>query len=244
MRYKIELAYKGTNFHGWQRQPNATSVQEVLENAFKLIFKDNIELTGCGRTDTGVHAKYYIAHFDSNLKYSKEQVYKLNSFLNNDIVIFNIEETSDCFHARFDAVWREYEYLICIRKDPFLTEFSWQIKFMPDMEKMILAANQLFNYIDFTSFSKLHSDVKTNNCKILKTEFTLDGHIIKFNIRADRFLRNMVRAIIGTLIDVGSGKITVEDFCRIIESRDRSQAGQSAPAQGLHLINVCYSKDV
>ncbi|HOK38344.1 MAG: tRNA pseudouridine(38-40) synthase TruA [Bacteroidales bacterium] len=244
MRYKIELAYKGTNFHGWQRQPNATSVQEVLENAFKLIFKDNIELTGCGRTDTGVHAKYYLAHFDSNLKYSKDQVYKLNSFLNNDIVIFNIEETSDDFHARFDAVWREYEYLICIRKDPFLNEFSWQIKFMPDIEKITLAANQLLNYNDFTSFSKLHTDVKTNNCKILKAEFTLDRHIIKFNIRADRFLRNMVRAIVGTLIDVGSGKITVEDFCRIIESRDRSQAGQSAPAQGLHLIYVCYSKDV
>jgi tRNA pseudouridine38-40 synthase len=149
MRYKIELAYKGTNFHGWQRQPNATSVQEVLENAFKLIFKDNIELTGCGRTDTGVHAKYYLAHFDSNLKYSKDQVYKLNSFLNNDIVIFNIEETSDDFHARFDAVWREYEYLICIRKDPFLNEFSWQIKFMPDIEKITLAANQLLNYNDF-----------------------------------------------------------------------------------------------
>lgn len=244
MRYKIELAFRGTNFHGWQRQPNATSVQEVLENAFKLIFKDNIELTGCGRTDTGVHAKYYLAHFDSNLKYSKEQVFKLNSFLNNDIVIFNIEETSDNFHARFDAVWREYEYLICTRKDPFLTEFSWQIKLMPDIEKMILAANQLFNYNDFTSFSKLHTDVKTNNCKILKAEFSLDGHIIKFNIRANRFLRNMVRAIVGTLIDVGSRKITVEDFCRIIESSDRSLAGQSAPAQGLHLINVCYSKDV
>ncbi len=244
MRYKIELAFRGTNFHGWQRQPNATSVQEVLENAFKLIFKDNIELTGCGRTDTGVHAKYYLAHFDSNLKYSKEQVFKLNSFLNNDIVIFNIEETSDNFHARFDAVWREYEYLICTRKDPFLTEFSWQIKLMPDIEKMILAANQLFNYNDFTSFSKLHTDVKTNNCKILKAEFSLDGHIIKFNIRANRFLRNMVRAIVGTLIDVGSRKITVEDFCHIIESSDRSLAGQSAPAQGLHLINVCYSKDV
>lgn len=240
MRYKLELAYKGTNYHGWQLQPNAISVQQTIEEAFTLIFKDSIELTGCGRTDTGVHARYYVAHFDSDFNYNENQIFKLNSYLPKDIVILNIQKTNNNFHARFDAAWREYEYLITTRKDPFLLEFSWQLKFFPDIYKMQLAADKLYDYNDFTSFSKLHTDTKTNLCKIYLAQFSQDQHIIKFNIRADRFLRNMVRAIIGTLVDVGSGKIKIDDFCKIIESKNRALSGQSAPASGLSLVNIYY----
>lgn len=240
MKYKIELAYKGTNYHGWQRQPNATTVQQIIEEAFEIIFKDKIEIIGCGRTDTGVHARYFVAHFASENEYTDKQVCKLNSYLPNDIVIFSIKKTTDAFHARYDALWREYEYIITTRKDPFLTEFSWQLKFCPDIEKMNLAVCKLFDYTDFTSFSKLHTDTITNNCKILEAQFNAENHIIKFNIKADRFLRNMVRAIVGTLIDVGANKLNIDDFCSIIEARNRSLAGQSAPAKGLSLINIGY----
>ena len=240
MRYKLSLCYKGTNYHGWQRQPNAISVQQVLEDSINLIFRDNVEITGCGRTDTGVHARYYVAHFDSGLVYDNSSVSKLNRYLPNDISIFSIEKTEDDFHARFSAKERSYEYVISLRKDPFLIGYSWQLQNNLQTDIMQDAIGKLFNYSDFTSFSKLHTDVTNNNCKIIAAEVVREDNKILIRISADRFLRNMVRAIVGTLVEVGREKISVEEFCRIIEAQDRSEAGQSVPAAGLFLVDVTY----
>ncbi len=241
MRYIIELAYRGTNFHGWQRQPNAITVQESLEDAMTTLLREQIVLTGCGRTDTGVHAKKYYAHFDSDKNFNPDEIVnKLNSIVGNEIAVCRIEQTHADFHARFDAVRRIYHYRIMRKKSPFDNEYSWLIHHALDVEAMQMAANKLFDYKDFTSFSKLHTDVATNNCEVYRAEFVeIDNELI-FIISADRFLRNMVRAIIGTLVDVGRGKITVDDFAKIIEQKNRCTAGQSAPAQGLSLFDVVY----
>ena len=240
MRYKIELSYNGKNFYGWQRQQNSTTVQQTIEDAFELIFKEKIEIVGCGRTDTGVHAKYYVAHFDSNFKYDHSCIYKLNRFLKNDISIFSISEINNNFHARFSAKNRTYEYYINIEKNPFNTEFSYYIPQKLNIKLMKDAMLKLFNYKDFTSFSKLHTDVKTNNCEIKKAEIIEKNNDIIIRITSDRFLRNMVRAIVGTLIEVGKGKKTVEDFCKIIESKNRNFAGQSVPPHALFLVDIEY----
>lgn len=242
-RYFIELAYKGTNFHGWQIQPNANSVQETLEKALSLMLKSEVQLTGCGRTDTGVHAKYFVAHF--NLSHELQQperlAYKLNSYLAYDIVIFSITPVDPDLHARFSAVEREYEYHLMTVKDPFLTETTHYIHFIPDYKRMNRAAKLLLEHSDFTSFSKLHTDVKTNNCKILKAEWIKEGDDYwVFKIRADRFLRNMVRAIVGTLLEVGRNRLTEEGFNEVILSKNRSNAGMSVPGTGLFLSDVSY----
>lgn len=241
MRYKIELAYNGSGFHGWQKQINAISVQETIENALSLLISEKVVITGCGRTDTGVHAKYFAAHFDSSTKINSDEIVrKLNAFLGNEIVIYKISKTSDDFHARFSAKSRTYMYFIRTEKDPFGYSYSWNIFFDLNIDKMREAGQKLLDYTDFTCFSKLHTDVKTHNCKILNVRLIRTGMGIVFIITADRFLRNMVRAIVGTLVEVGKNRISVEDFCRIIESKDRSKAGQSAPAQGLFLMDVRY----
>ncbi len=243
-RYFIYLAYNGTNFHGWQIQPNGISVQETLERAFSLLLGEAIAVTGAGRTDTGVHAKLMVAHFDVSQPVIDIQslVGKLNSFLPKDIVIKKIELVPNDKHARFDAVSRTYEYHVCTTKNPFCYHFSYRLFESINFEVMNEAAERLHQYTDFTSFSKLHTDVKTNNCKIKFAEWKQksDDEWV-FTIEADRFLRNMVRAIVGTLLEVGKGKISVNDFCKIIENKNRCKAGSSVPANGLFLVDVKYN---
>ena len=241
MRYFIELSYKGTNYHGWQIQPDASSVQEEITKALATILQEKILLVGAGRTDAGVHASQMFAHVDTVKKLTDDYVHKLNAILPNDIVIKSIKEVSDDTHARFDAVSRTYEYKILLGRDPFLLETTWQLHQKNlQIEKMNEAANLLFKYEDFESFSKVKTDVNTFNCTIMKAVWTLEDKHLIFHIKANRFLRNMVRAIVGTLIEVGLGKKTVEDFRKIIESKKRSEAGLSVPAKGLFLTEVCY----
>jgi len=240
-RYFIQLSYKGTNFHGWQFQPNAKTIQEELETAFALIFRTKTEITGAGRTDTGVHAKFYVAHFETNIEFDLEKIVgKLNSMISKDISIFKIFEVENKAHSRFDALSRTYEYHIHFVKNPFLREFSTFIYSKLDIDKMNQASAELFNFEDFTSFSKLHTDVKTNNCKIYKAEWQTNNNGLIFTIEADRFLRNMVRAIVGTLIEIGKNKIQIEDFKNIIAQKNRNKAGMSMPAEGLFLCDIKY----
>jgi len=240
MRYKIELSYVGTNFHGWQKQPNAISVQQTIEEAILILFKQTIELTGCGRTDTGVHAKFFVAHFDADIEFDNNHIFRLNCYLPKSISIISIEKTENNFHARFNAKSRSYQYIITTKKSPFLVGFSWYIPFNLDVGIMNEASSLLLNYTDFSSFSKLHTDVKNNNCKIIEAEFQENHNLLIFRITANRFLRNMVRAIIGTIVEIGRKKINIEDLKNIIESKNRCLAGQSAPADGLYLTNVQY----
>ncbi len=245
-RYFIELAYKGANFHGWQFQPNAVTVQECLEKALSVITRESIAVTGAGRTDTGVHASYFVAHFDAsktNLDHP-DWVYKLNSFLGSDIVVFYISKVHPEAHARFDAASRTYQYHLNLIKDPFVIETSWYFFRQPDLVKMNEASKILFEYTDFTSFSKLHTDVKTNNCTIYQAEWTQYGSDVVFTVKADRFLRNMVRALVGTILEVGLGKIDLNAFRRIIEQKDRGAAGLSVPAHGLFLTDVEYPESI
>jgi tRNA pseudouridine38-40 synthase len=241
LRYFIELSYKGTNYHGWQIQPDASSVQEEITKALATILQEKILLVGAGRTDAGVHASQMFAHVDTVKKLTDDYVHKLNAILPNDIVIKSIKEVSDDTHARFDAVSRTYEYRILLGRDPFLLETTWQLHQKNlQIEKMNEAANLLFKYEDFESFSKVKTDVNTFNCTIMKAVWTLEDKHLIFHIKANRFLRNMVRAVVGTLLEVGLGKKTVEDFRKIIESKKRSEAGLSVPAKGLFLTEVCY----
>lgn len=242
MRYFIKFSYKGTNYHGWQIQPNDISVQSVLTDAMSLVFRFQVELIGAGRTDAGVHAVNMIAHFDLpfEIEDSSKIVYRLNSLLPKDISIESIFEVEDSMHARFSAKSRTYKYYVSTKKSPFDDEFSARITFALDEEKMNEAAQTLFDYTDFTSFSKVHTDVKTNNCKIYHANWDRQGDYLVFTIKADRFLRNMVRAIVGTLIEVGKGAISVEEFRNIIESKNRCAAGMSVPAKGLFLVDVEY----
>ncbi|RYJ45143.1 tRNA pseudouridine(38-40) synthase TruA [Flavobacterium beibuense] len=241
MRYFIEFAYNGKNYHGWQYQPHSISVQEVLNKALSTLLKQPIDVTGAGRTDTGVHAKQMYAHFDYDSVINSDFLtQKLNSFLPKDIVVYRLIPLHDDAHARFDATSRTYEYHIHTFKDAFIGEGSW-FHFHPlDMDKMNEAAKILFEYKDFKCFSKTHTDVRTFNCVIMEANWKKEGNNLVFTVAADRFLRNMVRAIVGTLVNVGLGKITLQDFREIIESRDRNKAGFSVPAHGLYLTKVAY----
>ena len=241
MRYFIELSYKGTNYHGWQIQPNAISVQEQITKAINTITQENIQLVGAGRTDAGVHAIQMFAHFDTENKLTDNYVRKFNSILPNDIVIKSLKMVLDTTHARFDAISRSYEYRILLVRDPFYLETTWQLyQKKLQIDVMNKAAEILFEFEDFESFSKVKTDVKTFNCTITKATWILQGDHLTFHITANRFLRNMVRAIVGTLIEVGTGKISLADFRKIIESKNRSEAGLSVPAKGLFLTEVCY----
>lgn len=242
MRYFIKLAYNGAEYHGWQSQPNAVSVQETIEECLATIMRQDIKITGAGRTDAGVNAAVMFAHFDfeGNIPDTRVLVNRLNALLGKNIAIYDIFEVYDDAHARFDATARTYKYFVHTEKSPFLYPFSWKATSRLDFERMNEAATHLLNYTDFTSFSKLHTDVATNNCKITHARWEREGEQWVFTITADRFLRNMVRAIVGTLIEVGRGKITVEEFCRIIEKKDRCSAGTSMPGNALFLWNVKY----
>jgi tRNA pseudouridine38-40 synthase len=225
-RYFIKLAYDGTNYHGWQSQDNAVTVQSELEKALSTILSEEIEVTGAGRTDTGVHAREYFAHFDlpENVEKTKTDtiLYSLNAVLPEDITAFLIFPVKNETHARFTAISRTYKYYISRKKNPFFNKYSWNIYGELVLNKMNEASKILFEYIDFTSFSKLHTDVKTNNCKIMQAEWSEENNMLVFTVKADRFLRNMVRAIVGTILDVGKNKISLDDFRKIIENKNRS----------------------
>lgn len=241
MRYFLEFAYKGTNYHGWQYQPNATSVQETLTKAISTILKTEIELVGAGRTDSGVHAKQMFAHFNYDLEIDVPYLsHKLNSFLPKDIAVLDFHKVHDEAHARFDAKKRTYEYHIHTKKDVFESDNSWYNQHDLNVDKMNEACKILFNYIDFECFSKVHTDVNTFNCTIFEANWTRVENRLVFTISAGRFLRNMVRAIVGTMINIGLEKISLQDFIQIIESKDRNKAGFSVPAHGLYLTKVEY----
>ena len=242
MRFFITLSFDGTNYHGWQIQPNSDSVQQRLQEALSTLLRQPIEVVGAGRTDTGVHARMMVAHFDwEELIDGKQLAYKLNKFLPQDIAVQEVRLVDEEKHARFSATSRTYHYFIHMRKDPFLQAYSWQVPFKLDFEKMNEAAKVLLEYKDFTSFSKVNTDTKTNLCDVKEAfweEIAPDRW--RFTITANRFLRNMVRAIVGTLVEVGRGRLSPEDVRRIIEAKDRCSAGESVPAKGLFLVDIKY----
>ncbi|QNJ96818.1 tRNA pseudouridine synthase A [Constantimarinum furrinae] len=245
LRYFIEIAYNGKNYHGWQIQPDAISVQEVIERSLSTLLRKEIKVTGAGRTDTGVHAKQLFAHFDyDEIADVSALIFRLNSFLPKDISVLHIYKVQADAHARFDAVEREYQYFIGLQKDPFLNELVYEVHLEPDMETMNQAAKILFDHKDFQCFSRSKTDVKTYHCVIKSAGWERNEDTLVFTIAADRFLRNMVRAIVGTLLEVGYHKITLEEFQKIIEHKDRTKAGASAPAHGLYLTRVQYPKDI
>lgn len=245
-RYFIYLAYNGENYCGWQIQPNGVSVQETLEKALATLLRTPITIVGAGRTDAGVHARMMAAHFD----YESENIdlsllsKKLNSILPKDISIYNIVEVKPDAHARFDATSRLYRYYITTEKDPFLHHLKYKVHGDLDIDKMNACANILFEYEDFTSFSKLHTDVKTNNCTIMEAQWVKEGNDYIFTIKANRFLRNMVRSIVGTLLETGKGKIDPEGMRRIIEAKDRGEAGTSVPGHALFLEEIEYNNEI
>ena len=244
MRYFITLSYDGTRYHGWQIQPNGDSIQQRLQEALSTLLRQPVEVVGAGRTDTGVHARKMVAHFDfSPFKGELEGVlaYKLNKLLPQDIAVQEVRQVPDDMHARFSATSRTYHYFIHTYKDPFLRDYSWQIPFKLDFEKMNEAAQVLLEYKDFTSFSKVNTDTKTNLCDIKEAywEEVATGQW-RFTITANRFLRNMVRAIVGTLVEVGRGRISIEEVRQIIETKDRCSAGESVPGKGLFLVDIQY----
>lgn len=246
-RYFIYISYKGTSYHGWQIQPNSVTVQKVLDEALSIILNEEIATLGAGRTDTGVHATFFCAHFDSfaaELNTNKKLIYKLNRYLPEDISVNAIKKVVPESNARFSAASRSYKYYISRIKDPFFVNSSWYLHGPIDIEKMNLACTLLKQYSDFTSFSKLHSNAKNNICKIYDASWEEADNRLVLYIRANRFLRNMVRAIVGTMIDVGLGKITIMQFEEIIIAKDRCKAGKSAPAKGLFLVDIEYPEEI
>lgn len=239
----MHLAYQGAAYAGWQRQPNGMSVQQVIEEKLSLLFRQETAITGCGRTDSGVHASNYYAHFDIeagdpvNLQ---ENTRKLNAMLPRDIVIFSIFKVEHDLHARFSATSRTYEYFMLTRKDPFRRDTAWLLPYQVDFEKMSEACEIIKSKNDFTSFAKLHASSTNNICHVSECIITRDENIIIFRISADRFVRNMVRALVGTVVDVGRGKISAEQFDGIFEASDRNAASMSAPAHGLFLTKIAY----
>ena len=241
LRYFIEFAYNGTHYHGWQYQPNAISVQETLNTVFSTLLQEKIDIVGAGRTDTGVHASQMFGHFDTDKELdTKKLIYKANAFLPKDIVVYRIIKVADEAHARFDATSRTYHYHISSQKNVFDNGLTWHYHHELDLEAMNTAAKILLDFNDFECFSKSNTDVFTYNCKITEAYWKKENNTLIFTITADRFLRNMVRAIVGTLVNVGLHKISTADFITIIESKSRKKAGFSVPAQGLFLTNVTY----
>lgn len=253
MRYFITFSYDGTCYHGWQIQPNGVSVQEVLQNALSTLLRTSIAVVGAGRTDAGVHARMMVAHFDIVKQDSDcvcpaaskidcgQLVYKLNKILPHDIAIQKVERVADDLHARFSATSRTYHYFIHTNKDPFLRAYSWQIYGMLDFRKMNEAAHILMDYRDFTSFSKVNTDTKTNLCTITEAHWDeIEPGVWRFTITANRFLRNMVRAIVGTLVEVGRGKLSLDGFKKVIEEQNRCSAGESVPGNALFLVDIKY----
>jgi tRNA pseudouridine38-40 synthase len=243
-RFFLEFSYAGTAYHGWQRQPNALSVQEVMEEALALLLKQQTPLTAAGRTDTGVHAKQMFAHFDADTTDLEQLIFRLNQFLPNDIAVIRIREVKPRAHARFDALSRTYEYHLNNFKSPFVQDMSYGLYQPLDVEQMNKAASILLEYEDFECFSKAHTDVKTFLCTISKAVWEKSETGLVFTITANRFLRNMVRAIVGTLIEIGLGKKNIQEMHTVIESKNRSLAGYSVPAEGLFLTHIEYPNSI
>ena len=247
MRYFVKLSFNGASFHGWHKQPGDDSVQQCLEQHFSTFLRQKVQFTGAGRTDAGVHAKNYVAHadmlIDQNLNLN-DFIYKMNKFLPDEIVIHDVMPVQPGAHARFDALSRTYQYYISTEKDPFFSDLSYFHTTPLDMEVMNKAAELLKGHKDFKSFSKTGTDVKSYMCNIYEAYWKREHNRLIFVIRADRFLRNMVRAIVGTLIDVGRGYLAPEDLKDIIEARDRQKAGTSVPGHGLFLVNISYPGDI
>lgn len=242
MRYFITFSYDGTAYHGWQIQPHSLSVQEELQKAMSILLRKPMEVVGAGRTDTGVHARKMVAHFDYNEEVDCPQlVYKLNKLLPRDIAVQQVEPVAEDMHARFSAKSRTYHYFVHMGKNPFLRSYSWQVYGNIDFELMNQAASVLMEYKDFTSFSKVNTDTKTNDCTITEAHWDRVGEDQWcFTITANRFLRNMVRAIVGTLMEVGRGRMTIEQLRRVIDAKDRCCAGDSVPGNALFLVQVKY----
>lgn len=244
-RYFLELAYKGTRYHGWQIQKNAHSVQSELENGISTLLGEPTSIMGSGRTDTGVHASQQFAHFDASKELiERDFIKKLNAIIPKDISVYSLKRVKEDAHTRFDALWRSYIYKVNLRKNPFEQEYSWLYYKSPDIEKMNDAASILMRYDDFQCFSKVRTDVTHFNCKIKEAYWEQIDQQLLFHITANRFLRGMVRAIVGTLIDVGTSNLNIEQFIAILESKDRTQAKSSAPAHGLYLCKIIYPENL
>ncbi len=239
-RYFMYLAYNGTNYCGWQIQPNGLSIQEVIEKSLATLLRISTPIVGAGRTDAGVHARQMMAHFEAEVPDIALLTNKLNRILPNDIVIYKIVRVKEDAHARFDATSRLYRYYLTTQKDPFMYPYKYKVHGNIDVEMMNKCSQVLFEYIDFTSFSKLHTDVKTNDCKITCAQWKQEGQDYIFTIQANRFLRNMVRAIVGTLLEAGRGKLDEAGMRRIIEAKDRNVAGFSVPGNALFLEEIDY----
>jgi tRNA pseudouridine38-40 synthase len=242
-RYFIYLSYNGANYCGWQNQPNGVSVQQKIEESLQILLRRPVAITGAGRTDAGVHARMMVAHFDWDGVFI-ELTDKLNRILPPDISIQKIIQVQPEAHARFDAISRTYQYYVSFHKDPFDYPFHYRLNRPLNFDLMNKAASVLLEYTDFTSFSKLHTDVKTNLCRIIQAGWKQTGDIWVFTITADRFLRNMVRAIVGTLFDVGLGKLSIEGFREVIEVKNRTKAGTSVPGNALFLTNIDYPSNI
>ena len=251
-RYFLHMAYDGTNYCGWQIQPDCRTVQQVMEEAIGTMLRHHVNLTGAGRTDTGVHASSFVAHFDTRdpidrrpeYQSLEQWVFRLNRFLPADIAVFNAKEVPDDLHARFSATYRTYHYHICTSKPLFNRLYCHHLHAPLDLAAIRECCRLILEIRDFTSFSKLHTDVKTNNCHVIQAEWISVENGYRFEIKADRFLRNMVRSLVGTLLEVGSGKLDAEGFKEVVEARDRGRAGQSVPARGLFLVDVGYDPPV
>lgn len=243
-RYFLKLSYNGKRYHGWQCQKNSNTVQQTLNDALTMMLRYPVNLTGAGRTDTGVHALEYYAHFDAENEITSPEleklIFRLNSYLPKDIVLYDIFPVTSKIHARYTAISRTYQYYISVCKNPFRYEFAHYRFGKIDLKLMNLGGEVLTQYSDFTSFSKVDTDTKTNICKVYSASWEMVDQELVFTIKADRFLRNMVRAIVGTLLELGTGKLSLEDLKKIIESKNRSEAGDSVPACGLYLVNIEY----
>jgi len=247
LRYFIYISYKGTSYHGWQVQPNSVTVQKILDEALSVVLNEKISTIGAGRTDTGVHALVFCAHFDSkttDLETSEKIIFRLNCYLPEDISVFSIKKVVADANARYSAISRTYKYYISRTKDPFFSNSSWYLHADVDISIMNEASKILSGHSDFTSFSKLHSGTKTNICRIYFAIWEIQENRFIFTIKADRFLRNMVRAIVGTMIELGTGKMNLEKFEEVILAKDRCRAGKSAPAKGLFLIEIEYPDEI
>ncbi len=245
MRYFIRLSFDGTRYHGWQMQPNGVSVQEVLERSLATLLRQDVKVTGAGRTDAGVHARLMVAHFDAEGLDCPQLVYKLNKLLPEDIAVSLIEPVSEAMHARFSALSRTYHYHVHLRKLPFLRGYSLRLFGQIDFPKMNEAAQLLLGTHDFTSFSKLSTDTKTSLCTVTQALWEeTEPDVWRFVITANRFLRNMVRAIVGTLLEVGRGRMSIEEFSEVMAKHDRCSAGESVPACGLFLVDIQYPQEL
>lgn len=246
MRYFIYLSYDGTAYHGWQIQPHDMSVQQCFNESLTTLLRHKVEVTGAGRTDTGVHADVMVAHFDYGTPIDCAQLkHKLNRILPRDIAVHNVVPVKNEAHARFSAKARTYHYFVYTEKSPFHRHYAARLFFTPDYELMNRACKILLSVNDFTSFSKLHTDAKTNICHVSNARWCqVEGDLWRFEIRADRFLRNMVRAIVGTLLEVGRGKLSLEEFAEVIARKNRCAAGESMPANALSLVDVEYPDEL